>query len=409
MPRSSLLLVITCTVSLVLIAGCFFSLQLIPLLSPSSSGPPQAPDGQLWRDIGQIDRIGPLVPQDTDGNGLFNSLDLTVTATTTISGHYSLLATLVDTNGTFVAPASFSTLMADAPLEAGQHAIVLSFDGEMIRRSGGDGPYRIERLTLEGSGYGVTTIDEVTNTRTTKPLRAREFEGPMVTVGTVNDEPRDSDGDGQSDTLALLVELEIIEPGEYEVYGRLVNEQWSEVGTTRMTVQLDEKALVVLAFDAHALAYNKINGPYTLSDFAIVKTDGSGVGLTEFEVHLTKPYQASDFELPTVPVVQFSQPRTQGGLSTGVVTMEIVFDPIPQIDGSVEFYTQDGTARDQQDYRGGVTRVHFKAGQKRMQLGLDLFDPNAGGNGGTFTIGMRDPELATIGMQSTIEVTLAPR
>ena len=88
---------------------------------------------------------------DTDGNGRYNQLVMTITLTGTNAGDYRFGGQLKDGNGT-----SVSWAQAHSSLPEGRAVITLMFSGASIAENLSDGPYQLSDLTLQlynGVGY----------------------------------------------------------------------------------------------------------------------------------------------------------------------------------------------------------------------------------------------------------------
>ncbi|WP_024297398.1 dockerin type I domain-containing protein [Methylomicrobium lacus] len=106
---------------------------------------------------------------DTDGDGLFNQLQVEVGVKLKTSGTYVWSARLVDSTGTEI---GFYTHQLD--LSAGDAQISFVFDGSRIGTNGQDGPYFVKDLLIAGpSGSNLVSFDLAT----TYAYKASEFEG----------------------------------------------------------------------------------------------------------------------------------------------------------------------------------------------------------------------------------------
>jgi hypothetical protein len=127
---------------------------------------------------------GSSVGIDTNGNGLFDLLDVGMDIEVVNSGFYNWTAQLTDRNGKkigFAADAGF--------LNAGLNTLHLNYDGLQIGLSGVDGPYFVTGLIVFGSGKSLVA----TNAFTTTPFLASQFEGNCIitcpsNITVLNDE-----------------------------------------------------------------------------------------------------------------------------------------------------------------------------------------------------------------------------
>ena len=111
---------------------------------------------------------GSSVGVDTDGNGLFDRLDVTLQIGVDFADSYSYSGGLHDRNATDL---GFRTGVRF--LFAGVQAITFSFDGHRIGENGVDGPYTLGNFLLFGAGQSI--VDS--NAFTTEAYRASQFEG----------------------------------------------------------------------------------------------------------------------------------------------------------------------------------------------------------------------------------------
>jgi hypothetical protein len=103
---------------------------------------------------------------DVDGNGLYDSLIVTIEVDIRESDYYHWQGNLLGTDmqGTLAIGEGF--------LEAGRRIVALAFEGAEIRQSGGDGPYEVSAPAMYGN-KGANTLGG--NFRT-KAYRAEQFE-----------------------------------------------------------------------------------------------------------------------------------------------------------------------------------------------------------------------------------------
>lgn len=126
---------------------------------------------------------------DTNGNGLFERLSITLGVTLTQGGAYEWSARLVDRNGVEL---GFSN--ARASLAAGQTAISLQFDGRAIGVNGLDGPFFVRSLLVAGPA-GANLVSPFAGE--TSAWSASRFEGFVSRL------PADLNGDGVIDAKDL--------------------------------------------------------------------------------------------------------------------------------------------------------------------------------------------------------------
>lgn len=128
---------------------------------------------------------------DTNSNGLFDSLRVSLDVEMRVPGNYQWTARLVDNQGKEIDFASNSGF-----LSAGSGLLVLSFNGNDVGKNGIDGPYRVTDLLVFGSGQSQVVFEA----HRTASYRARDFEGFQGVEG-------DLDGDGDVDRIDLNILL----------------------------------------------------------------------------------------------------------------------------------------------------------------------------------------------------------
>jgi hypothetical protein len=120
---------------------------------------------------------------DSNGNGLADTLVLTPTITIGQAGTYEIDADLVDASGTFVARAQTNqdTETGWYDLTAGSHQIDLTFDGATIYKSGLSGPYHLANVNVARIVNGVTHPEAyVADMGATQAYDYRQFEHPVA-------------------------------------------------------------------------------------------------------------------------------------------------------------------------------------------------------------------------------------
>lgn len=105
---------------------------------------------------------------DSNGNGLFDSLDVAVDVELERAGYYNWSAQLADRTGT-----RLGFYSGAAYLEAGRNSLLFNFPGEPIGKNGEDGPYFVTDLLAFGAGASLVANEVYA----AQPFQARQFEG----------------------------------------------------------------------------------------------------------------------------------------------------------------------------------------------------------------------------------------
>lgn len=130
---------------------------------------------------------------DTNGNGLFDQLEVDVAVEVTGAGSYTWSARLEDIDGTEIGFNSRSGSLA-----VGTGTITLVFGGDQIGANGAAGPYYLRGLLVSGPNGANLIAEDVGQT---SDYAAEAFEGFVApTVGDL-----DSDGDVDRDDLMVML------------------------------------------------------------------------------------------------------------------------------------------------------------------------------------------------------------
>ena len=246
----------------------------------------------------QFQQVTNEYPSDTDGNGLYNSLDLSISVNVVESGHFEFQGTLIDGTGQPVAAGYHSTLMAGTgTLPTGLQTIVLHFDGSQIYQHGINGPYTLASLTIFDVTEYALEVDTSTNIYTTAAYQVDQFEHPMISLTGGSETPVDYDSNGRYDLLQINLNLNVVQSGNYEANGRLVDPNGEEItwSTTSFYASGSGSYSAQLEFDGNDIGSYKVDGPYTLQDLSIFNTSGLASEIFN-QPYTTQVYSFTDFE-----------------------------------------------------------------------------------------------------------------
>lgn len=224
---------------------------------------------------------------DGDGDGLYDSLVLTVSATVPVAGNYVLNGDLYDANGNLI---QMQALAVDAA--AGSIELPLSFDGSVIHAQGVDGPYTLRDVVLSSMDLGGLPVAVLDAPYVTQPYGVAQFQHAQLRQLGGSDQGQDTDGDGLFDTLTVALEIEAEVAGTYDVSGRLVTATGEELDWSSQSVALDGQGTAILSFEGQKIRAGGVGGPYELIDLMI-----SGPGtLIDPHAYTTAAYLVRAFQ-----------------------------------------------------------------------------------------------------------------
>jgi hypothetical protein len=224
--------------------------------------------------------------QDSDGNGRYDSLDVTASVAATTAGSYTLDGTLVASSGAVIASTNLVVAASATPTN-----LALRFDGREIARLGADGPYDLALSLTDAVG-----VRQMVRTHRTKGYRAAEFEQPPAILGgTYTDSAVDTNGDGHPDVLRVEAGINVEQAGTYTLSGALFDSAGSLVAQASASEPLTVgPGTVRLDFEGADIQARGVDGPYRLSGMELSLT-GTGVVDTALDVHQTAAYEARQF------------------------------------------------------------------------------------------------------------------
>lgn len=197
---------------------------------------------------------------DEDGDGVFETLRVSVEVQTTAPGEHSIFGILRKA-GVDIAnrPAFESMLFTSATFNeaAGTHTVDLDFSGEQIFRSGEDGPYD---LFLSSVGPNDESAQETFSTPAIDHTKYGEL--PAVLIGAT-DSGIDIDNDGEVDFVKVAVDINVRVAGDFSLQGDLSKNDVSIVGSYGVFNLGLGTHTVELEFPGSVLRRSGEDGPYT--------------------------------------------------------------------------------------------------------------------------------------------------
>ncbi len=171
---------------------------------------------QLQREAIEASGGGSAVGVDSDRNGKFDYLDVTIPTNLLKDGYYNWSASLVDQNNNQIALAS-----GGDSLVAGNASVKLRFNGAAIGNSKANSPYYVKNLIVYGGGQSLRVSDALT----IQNFTASQFEG---FVSPDNEPPK----------LSVSVTPNTLYPPNHQMVEIKVNTQVSDNIDPNPTVSL---------------------------------------------------------------------------------------------------------------------------------------------------------------------------
>jgi pimeloyl-ACP methyl ester carboxylesterase/subtilisin-like proprotein convertase family protein len=233
---------------------------------------------------------------DTNGDGLFEDLVITVGLNASVTTNYRIYGELFDNKGALI-----TTAFAEGVLNAGNPTAELHFNGEQIFQHGVNGPYTLHVVRLaEDDGFAVLPLDELENAYTTKAYNYTQFQNAAIAIpGTGSDRGVDTNGNGLFDLLEIDLNVFVKTAGNYQWSMRLADPNGTELGVAVGSGALTAGANTVkLQFDGRVIGRNGVDGPYVVSDVLIFSSvDSAAI----FQAYATQPYNFKQFERVIAP------------------------------------------------------------------------------------------------------------
>jgi hypothetical protein len=272
---------------------------------------------------------------DTNANGFFDALEVTVEVDIKLEGSYYFKAALVtlrtegrETPPTPVPPEILPSPGIDIGAQAnldwavpGIYNITLRFEGQAISLMGIDGPYTISLFGMEQKS--MRGVNGVYITRAYKYDQFERAKPPAIFSGTASDAVKDKDGNKLFDVLVIGAGVEVFDPGAYMVTGTLTYgapERDPSYGGYQISYASGRfelpagKGEVNVKFDGRDIRASGKDGPYTVvlylvgadkfpieGDITNGTIPGQGYGSLlppDTLVYRTKAYRADEFEKP---------------------------------------------------------------------------------------------------------------
>src|SRR2546428_1804990 len=243
---------------------------------------------------------------DLNGNGLFDILRVDASIVVSRSDFYYLVGDLYSGNGTVPITYTYTGFSASP----GPLVVSLDFDGRAIFTSGIDGPYLVE-LSLDDSTIQLIDSDD----HITRPYLRTDFEAPPASFRPPHSDrgvDTDRPPNGFYDELWLNASLSIGLAGTYTIESYAFDSRGGFVTSVTGTFTLSTgDRIATLVFPGDPFYRAPADGPYTLE---LLLYD-SFRNLLDTDIHVTGPYQRTDFDPP--PIV-FAPPHSDRGVDTDV-------------------------------------------------------------------------------------------
>lgn len=239
---------------------------------------------------------------DTDGDLLYNYLEVDVMVDVATTGYYDVVGELYSGDGSVYIDDTFTSFYSGP----GTVLAPLTFDGGRIVSSGLDGPYRVELNLFNEFRQLIDTDVHTTRLYTLASFDppAARFTPPHADLGIDDDVPPN----GMYDRLVLRASLQVSDPGNYYISTSVFDTQGSYVTSGSAFSWLDTGNRIV-EIDHRGLDFYRAvgDGPYRIE--MLVE---DYFGLRDDDTHIAA-YTRADFDPPPI---SFAPPHSDIGEDT---------------------------------------------------------------------------------------------
>jgi len=284
----------------------------------AAQGTPQGAVGLL---TGSYIAVG----QDPDKDGLFDSMQLDVGVNIIDADHYSVIAWLADDQGTDILWARTT-----AELSPGNSTLQLDFDGPSLSQAGIIQPFVVSRVELSYQvGKHYVLGDSAENVLDTGYVSA-DFNPPSALLaGVIAELPVDSDFDDLYDDLDITIDLDINEPGEYEVSAQLRGSSLALSDSQKVTVPEGVTSeQVILSFDGSSIFFHREDGPFQLTQLRLSQSSQDSELDFRANAWTTAAYLHTEFQHTGIVIDENSYTDAGGELDADgkFITLDLMFD-----------------------------------------------------------------------------------
>jgi hypothetical protein len=243
---------------------------------------------------------------DTDSDTLFNYLVLEVTVNVFVAEDYRIGGGLYDSSWNFI-----GNIWNNTFLSVGIHIVELRFIGWEIYQNSDNGTYNVT-LEIRDSGWNIHDSEDYM----TSLYNYDEFQPPPATfTGNFIDYGLDTDSDLFYDFLVIMVEVEVVAPGNFYVELDLHHNATGNhivQNTSVLTFLPTGTQVVIVYLDGMVIRQSGYDGPYKINSLWLFDEDWNNIEYLN-DPYVTAAYTWSEFQpLPAT----FEPPHSDYGLDT---------------------------------------------------------------------------------------------
>jgi pimeloyl-ACP methyl ester carboxylesterase len=246
----------------------------------------------------QIQSGGSAAVLDTNGNGLYDQLNVLVPLNILKAGHFEVRGSLVDLSGNAIAYAAYSSRVAGNELPVGVQAVSLSFSGGAIQQRGVNGPYKLTNVQVYSSNSNATAqIAAADNVLQTSAYSADQFEGLLYVLTSITDTAVDNNQNNRFDELQIKLAVMPRQSGAFNLNARLTDANGNEIAwsATTFVATANISSEVTLPFVGSDVGKRRVDGPYLVRDLSIFSGNGSNYAFFDAP-YTTQAYRFTQFE-----------------------------------------------------------------------------------------------------------------
>lgn len=251
---------------------------------------------------------------DSDSDGLYNSLDVNVTINTsgiTTPTDYIIEGPFVKEPEGWGHPVDIMFMWEEDQLRelnnsVNSKTITLSYSGGLINASGVDGPYTGWLNLREASEGGhERTID---STSFEADYNHTDFQSPALTIISIEDYGNDTGSNGKYDYLTVNVTVNVSESGTYSIhggldyvidYGHWQDWRWiTGAGTPPTSLNEGDMVTIALNFNGNEIFEKGYSGYYKIH--MEIENEDTHTRVARNETDTSRYYSYDEFETPSV-------------------------------------------------------------------------------------------------------------